>query len=404
MEGKELKKARYSTLRIGGERGGGEASLRSSLDRGGRRGLQTDGEKSLTTAALLHSVYIGKGIRLFFFSVAPLGGKQGGREPCAALAFAPPHPLTCSSSSTTFPFFTLAFSYEGRGSLMQQEEEKGRTEGGEKALGQKRRRSQGKARLEAAVWRRKKKEPFGCCSSLDSPFPPPCVLSLYPSVLRPPPPHAVKEEEEGYHVRKTLSRPPPFLSPFLPSSLYFPFLPCSLPAAAAAASVALSTTNQGNGGGGEGRLRRETFFRSLSALLPSWPSPFSPLPLGRPPSFPSSVAGAKIGCWVLEDRKREGGGSKQRGGGAFHARGGRDGGRESKAREERGFVGGGWLISVLQEPLLQACLLACLLGTATTATTALVVEVLVLGVVVEAEEVTKMPLPRPPNCRQRAIF
>ncbi len=66
------------------------------------------------------------------------------------------------------------------------------------------------------------------------------------------------------------------------------------------------------------------------------------------------------GCWRIE-RGREGG-SKQRGGGAFHARGGRDGGRESKAREERGFVGGGWLISVLQEPLLQACLLACLLA------------------------------------------
>ncbi len=172
---------------------------------------------------------------------------------------------------------------------MQQEEERGRTgrkpwvkngEGAEARQGW----------MEAAVWRRKKKEPFGCCSSLDSPFPPPCVLSLsiHPSVLRPPPPHAVKEEE-GYHVRKTLSRPPPFLAPFLPSSLYFPFLPCSLPAAAdAAASVALSTTNQGNGegGGGGGRLRRETFFRSLSALLPSWPSPFSPLPLGRPPSFP----------------------------------------------------------------------------------------------------------------------
>ena len=148
MEGKELKKARYSTLRIGGERGGGgEAPLRSSLDRGGRRGLQTDGEKSLTTAALLYSVYIGKGIRLFFFSVAPLGGKQGGGEPCAALAFAPPHPLTCSSSTTTFPFFTLAFSYEGGVSHAA-----GRGEGkdGEKALGQKRRRSRGKARLDGS--------------------------------------------------------------------------------------------------------------------------------------------------------------------------------------------------------------------------------------------------------------
>ncbi len=154
--------------------------------------------------------------------------------------------------------------------------------------------------------------------------------------------------------------------------------------------------------------------KAASAVRPFFGPSLLCCPAGLPPSplcllvvrrlSPSSVAGAKIGCWVLEDRKREGGGSKQRGGGAFHARGGRDGGRESKAREERGFVGGGWLISVLQEPLLQACLLACLLGTATTATTALVVEVLVLGVVVEAEEVTKMPLPRPPNCRQRAIF
>ncbi len=105
---------------------------------------------------------------------------------------------------------------------MQQEEERGRTgrkpwvkngEGAEARQGW----------MEAAVWRRKKKEPFGCCSSLDSPFPPPCVLSLslYPSVLRPPPPHA---EEGGGGVPRAKDTFPPS-SVFSPLPSFVPLFP-----------------------------------------------------------------------------------------------------------------------------------------------------------------------------------
>ncbi len=113
MEGKELKKARYSTLRIGGERGGGGGSA-PFLSRSGRPPRAPNGRREepynrgLTTLSVHR-----EGDQAFLFLCGALRGKARGGEPCAALAFAPPHPLSCSSSTTTFPFFTLAFSYEG---------------------------------------------------------------------------------------------------------------------------------------------------------------------------------------------------------------------------------------------------------------------------------------------------
>ncbi len=112
-------------------------------------------------------------------------------------------------------------------------------------------------------------------------------------------------------MRKTLSRPPPFLAPFLPSSLYFPFLPCSLPAAADAAALLSPPPT---------REMEEEEEKAASAVRPFFGPSLLCCPAGLPPSplcllvvrrlSPSSVAGAKIGCWVLEDRKREGGGQQ----------------------------------------------------------------------------------------------